>query len=75
MIFNISWFKKDPTNFTQLYLNALHQKYIMDTIATVDPLINPNKPPAEIEISKALTVFGFGSWTGLEPSKYCKSEK
>ena len=47
----------------------------MDTIATVDPLINPNKPPAEIEISKALTVFGFGSWTGLEPSKYCKSEK
>ena len=41
----------------------------MDNIATVEPLTNPSKPPAEIEISKALSLMGYGSWTGLEPSK------
>ena len=41
----------------------------MDVVASVEPLTNPNKPPAEIEINKALSLLGYGSWTGLEPSK------
>ena len=44
----------------------------MDTIATVEPLTNPNKPPGEVELSKALSCLGYGSWTGLEPSTYMK---
>ena len=44
----------------------------MDTIATVEPLTNPNKPPGEVELRKALSCLGYGSWTGLEPSKLYK---
>ena len=44
----------------------------MDTFATVEPLTNPNKAPGEVELSKALSCLGFGSWTGLEPSKKLK---
>ena len=45
----------------------------MDTIATVEPLTNPNKPPGEVELSKALSCLGYGSWTGLEPSMSMKN--
>ena len=44
----------------------------MDICATVQPLQNPNKPPGEIEINKALSCLGYGSWNVLEPSK-CKT--
>ena len=40
----------------------------MDTIGIVEPLTNPNKPPGEVELNRALTTLGYGSWNGLEPS-------
>ena len=39
--------------------------------AVADPwksVSNPSKPCSDVELTKALALLGFGSWTALEPS-------
>ena len=36
--------------------------------STADPWKSVSKPPSDVELTKALALLGFGSWTALEPS-------
>ena len=42
--------------------------YFIMAHATADPWKSVSKPPSDVELTKALALLGFGSWTALEPS-------
>ena len=43
--------------------------------ATADPWKSVSKPPSDVELTKALALLGFGSWTALEPSTLVENHK
>ena len=43
--------------------------------ATADPWKSVSKPPSDVELTKALALLGFGSWTALEPSMLIENHR